>query len=54
MCEEKRGKIFVNKAGNAVNSGTIDKFSNENQEDFAFFNLCKWFCKAFYQKVSKP
>ncbi|MCH7612862.1 MAG: PD40 domain-containing protein [Candidatus Marinimicrobia bacterium] len=62
MCEEKRGKIFLiparpilfiiivagGKAGNAVNSGTIDKFSNEKEEDFALFNLCKGFCKALY------
>ncbi len=57
MCEEKRGKIFLIKAENAVNSGTMDKFSpapyggttvsgNEKQEDFALFNLCKGFCKA--------
>ena len=83
MREEKRGKIFLiparpllfimivagGKAGNAVNSGTMDKFSpapygglpsemwsifpqgttvsgNENQDDFALFNLCNRFCKA--------
>ena len=55
MCEEKRGKICLIKAGNAVNSGTMDKFSpachlkytnkgagrNEKQADFALFNLGK-------------
>ncbi|MCH7763958.1 MAG: hypothetical protein IIB95_09480 [Candidatus Marinimicrobia bacterium] len=60
MCEEKRGKIWLiparphlfnpivagGKAGNAVNSGTMDKFSNEKQADFALFNLGKGFCKA--------
>ena len=57
MCEEKRGKIWLIKAGNAVNSGTMDKFSpapyggttvsgNEKQADFALFNLGKGFCKA--------
>ena len=50
MCEEKRSKICLIKAGNAVNSGTMDKFSpapyggttvsgNEKQADFALFNL---------------
>ena len=76
MCEEKRGKICLiparpilfiiivagGKAGNTVNSGTMDKFSpachlkntnkgagrNENQEDFALFNLGKGFCKALF------
>ncbi len=46
MCEEKRGKICLIKAGNAVNSGTMDKFSNEKQADFTLFNLGKGFCKA--------
>ena len=27
MCEEKKSKICLIKAGNAVNSGTMDKFS---------------------------
>ncbi|MCH7764463.1 MAG: hypothetical protein IIB95_12125 [Candidatus Marinimicrobia bacterium] len=64
MCEEKRSKICLiparphlsnpivagGKAGNAVNSGTMDKFSpapyggttvsgNKNKADFALFNL---------------
>ncbi|MCH7763197.1 MAG: hypothetical protein IIB95_05585 [Candidatus Marinimicrobia bacterium] len=50
MCEEKRGKIWLIKAGNVVNSGAMDKFSpapygettvsgNEKQADFALFNL---------------
>ncbi|MCH7764729.1 MAG: hypothetical protein IIB95_13510 [Candidatus Marinimicrobia bacterium] len=71
MCEEKRSKISLiparphlfnpivagGKAGKAVNSGTMDKFSpgpyggttvsgNEKQTDFALFNLGKGFCKA--------
>ncbi|MCH7764892.1 MAG: hypothetical protein IIB95_14345 [Candidatus Marinimicrobia bacterium] len=74
MCEEKRGKICLiparphlfnpivagGKAGNAVNSGTMDKFfpachlksinkaagRNEKQADFTLFNLGKGFYKA--------
>lgn len=46
MREEKRCKIFPIKAGHPVNSGTIDKFSNEKQVDFALFNLCNGFCKT--------
>ncbi len=51
MREEKRGKIFLIKVGNAVNSGAMDMFSNEKQADFALFNLCKGFCKALYYIV---
>lgn len=46
MWEEKRSKIRLIKAGNVVNSGDMDKFSNEKQADFALFNLCSRFCKA--------
>jgi hypothetical protein len=47
MREEKRCKICLIKAGNAVNSGAMDKFSYEKQADFALFNLCSRFFKAF-------
>ncbi len=46
MCEEKRCKICLIKAGNVVNSGAMDKFSNEKQANFRLFNLCNRFCKA--------
>ena len=48
MCEEKRRKIFLMKAGNAVNSGAMDKFPNKKQINFTLFNLCNRFCKAFF------
>ena len=51
MCEEKRSKIGLIKAGNAVNSGAMDKFSNEKQADFALFNLCDRVCKALYKII---
>ena len=46
MFEEKRGRICLIKAGNAVNSGAMDKFSNEKQTNFTLFNLCNGFYKA--------
>ena len=55
MSEEKRCKICLIKAENAVNSGAMDKFSNEKQANFDLFNLsavgtqaglCNRFCKA--------
>ncbi len=46
MCEEKRCKICLVKAGNVVNSGVMDKFSNEKQANFRLFNLCNRFGKA--------
>jgi hypothetical protein len=51
MYEEKRSKIRLIKAGNVVNSGTMDKFSNPpaGGRNFALFNLCKGFCKALQQ-----
>ena len=50
MCEEKRSKIRLIKAGNVVNSGAMDKFSNPpaGGRDFALFNLCKGFCKSLF------
>ena len=62
MCEEKRIKICLiparpilfimivagGKAENVVNSGTMDKFSNEKQADSRLFNLCIRFFKAFF------
>jgi len=50
MCEEKGSKICMIKAENAVNSGAIDKFFNENQANFTLFNLCKWFCNALFKR----
>ena len=47
MYEEKRVKICLIKAQNAVNSGAMDKFYNEEQANFKLFNLCIWFFKAF-------
>jgi hypothetical protein len=61
--KEKRVKIWLvparpiffimivagGKAGNAVNNGIMDKFSNEKQANFNLFNLCIGFCKAFYK-----
>lgn len=49
MYEEKRDKIFLIKAGNAVNSTAIDKFSNEKQVSFDLFNLCNGFFKGFFK-----
>ena len=60
MRKEKRVNICLIKAGNAVNNGIMDKFSNEKlehsgnpalvsgQANFKLFNLCIGFCKAFY------
>ncbi|MFQ6678369.1 MAG: hypothetical protein ACE5D0_08610 [Fidelibacterota bacterium] len=48
MCEEKRRKICLIKAGNALNSGAMDKFPNEEQADFTLFNFCSSFCEAFF------
>ena len=48
MCEGKRYKICLVKAGNVVNSGAMDKFSNEKQTNFRLFNLCKRFCIALF------
>ena len=47
ISEEKRYKICLIKAENAVNSGAMGKFSNEKQADFTLFNLFSRFCKAF-------
>ena len=47
MCEEKIDKISLIKTGNAVNSGAMNKFSNENQGNFGLFNLCNRFLKEF-------
>jgi hypothetical protein len=48
MCEGKKCKICLIEAGNVVNSGVMDKFSNEKQTNFRLFNLCNRFCKALY------
>ncbi len=48
MCEEKRVKICLIKAENAVNNDIMDKFSNEKQADFRLFNLCDRFFKGFH------
>ena len=34
MCVEKRVEIFLIKAENAVNNGVMNKFFNENYENF--------------------
>jgi len=47
MREEKRVKIWLIKAENAVNNAILDKFSNEKQTNFKLFNLCVRFFKAF-------
>ena len=47
ISEEKRYKICLIKAENAVNSRAMCKFSNEKQADFTLFNLFSRFCKAF-------
>ena len=47
MCEEKRVKIFLIKTENAVNNGVMNKFFNENQENFRVFDLCIRFIKGF-------
>ena len=58
MCEEKRIKIYMVEAGNAANSGAMDKFflapyggttvsGNEKQMNFKLFNLCKRFIIGF-------
>ncbi len=47
MCEEKRDKFPLIKTGNAVNSGAMNKFSNENQGNFGLFNFCNRFLKGF-------
>ena len=49
MREEKKCKICLIKAGSVVNSGAMDKFSNEKQANFRLFNLCNRFCKALYK-----
>jgi len=48
MCEEKSDKIILFKAENAVNNGVMNKFFNENQENFGFFNLGIRFFLGFY------
>ena len=48
MCEEKRIKICLIKAGNAVNNCVMNKFSNENQASYGLFNLCIRFFNGFY------
>jgi hypothetical protein len=47
MCVEKRVEIFLIKAENAVNNGVMNKFFNENQENFRVFDLCIRFIKGF-------
>ena len=47
MCEEKRVKIYLIKAGNTVYSNAMNKFSNEKQENFKLFNLYNRFIKGF-------
>lgn len=49
MCEEKKVKIFLIKAENAVNSSAMNKFSNEKQGDFKLFYLCNSFFKGFFK-----
>jgi hypothetical protein len=48
MCEGKCDKIILFKAENAVNNGVMNKFFNENQENFGFFNLGIRFFLGFY------
>jgi len=45
--EEKRVKICLIKAGNAVNNGIMGEFSNEKQANFKLFNSCSRLFKAF-------
>lgn len=40
MCEEKKVKIFLIKAENAVNSSAMNKFSNEKQGGGLNFFIC--------------
>ena len=47
MCEEKRCQICLIKTENAVNNGVMNKFFNENQENFRVFDLCIRFIKGF-------
>ena len=49
MYEKKRVKIFLIKAGNAVNSIAMNKFSNEKQGNFNLFNFCNGFFKGFFK-----
>jgi ComF family protein len=45
--KEKIDTIFLIKAGNEINNGFMDTFSNKKQENWSFFNLRIRFFKGF-------
>jgi len=47
MFKEKRNKICLIEALNEIDSGTMDKFSNEKQTGFRLFNFHSMIFKAF-------
>ncbi len=52
MCEEKRCKICLIEAGNVVNSGAMDKFSNEKQTNFRLLICANGFAKPSNNRLT--